>query len=178
MKQRKGFREERHNHSNKSEHRQNCFLGNGKVRHKGPWRQDQGWARDELLLPTAPLAASLLGPLERRRNRAKICSKEEKGRRMCAQQTVHAGSFFKGFTCFLTLRTLQEVLEDQSAHSTLTSRAVLSCAHATKRAHRAIRVLLWWFLPQKSHQRRAGTAVGLPLHGLQCVNHLLSNILG
>ena len=65
----------------------------------------------------------------------KICSKEEKGRHMCAQQTVHAGSFFKGFTCFLTLRTLQEVLEDQSAHSTLTSRAVLSCAHATKRAH-------------------------------------------
>ena len=62
----------------------------------------------------------------------KICSKEEKGRRTCAQQPVPAGSFFKGFTCFLTLSTLQEVLEDQSAHSTLTSRAVLSCAHATK----------------------------------------------
>ena len=43
MKQRKGFREKRHNHSYKSEHRRNCFLGNGKVRHKeGPWRQDQG----------------------------------------------------------------------------------------------------------------------------------------
>ena len=61
-------------------------VGSLKVREQEPWGQVQGLSWDELLLPTAPLVASLTGPIRvsekcrwgerRKKEKAQACSQE------------------------------------------------------------------------------------------------------